>query len=176
MLLKCCYYVNVADCVCLFELYEVFFSSCLKVLPSSSSPLKTELQPSPTLCCTSGGVDAEYYQNTQHHEAKVSPSRCTTSTGDCSWGAKASKNFLPSSNLLNVSGSSWSQVTVDEMCERMQDCSDLCFLSLSLSQLYGPVYSHQTCLSEISVGCHHLRGKSVQVTLSFQLFFFVVCF
>lgn len=29
---------------------------CPKVSPSSSSPLKTELQQSPTLCCTSGGV------------------------------------------------------------------------------------------------------------------------
>lgn len=38
------------------------------------------------------------------------------------------------------------------------DCSDICFCLCS-SQLYGPVHSHQTCFSKISVRCHHLRGK-----------------
>lgn len=32
---------------------------------------------------------------------------------------------------------------------------------LCSSQLYGPIYSHQTCFSEVSVCRHHLWGKLV---------------
>lgn len=34
-------------------------------------------------------------------------------------------------------------------------------LCLCSSQLHGPIDSHQTCLPEIPVGHHHLRGKSL---------------